>query len=63
MFLWNPIDVGYGAGMTAHVLVEGEITGALGAMRVVEDGKGTQIMLGDPFRFDAANIDEWKEVY
>ncbi|WP_088105628.1 rhamnose ABC transporter substrate-binding protein [Halalkalibacter urbisdiaboli] len=72
MFLWNPIDVGYGAGMTAYALVEGEITGAvgesfeagrLGQKEVVEDGDGTQIMLGDPFRFDASNIDEWKEVY
>ncbi|MFA9558879.1 rhamnose ABC transporter substrate-binding protein [Evansella sp. AB-rgal1] len=72
MFLWNPIDVGYAAGMTAHVLVEGEITGALGdtynagrlgEKEVVEDGEGTQVMLGDPFRFDADNIDEWKEVY
>ncbi|MFC0560607.1 rhamnose ABC transporter substrate-binding protein [Halalkalibacter alkalisediminis] len=72
MFLWNPIDVGYGAGMAAHALVEGEITGEvgesfeasrLGGKEVVEDGDGTQIMLGDPYRFDAENIDEWKEVY
>jgi rhamnose transport system substrate-binding protein len=72
MFLWNPIDVGYGAGMAAHALVQEEITGEigdsfeagrLGGKEVVEDGDGTQIMLGDPFRFDAENIDEWKEVY
>ncbi|WP_026674493.1 rhamnose ABC transporter substrate-binding protein [Alkalihalobacterium bogoriense] len=72
MFLWNPIDVGYGAGMAAYALVEGEIKGVvgeslelgrLGQKEVVEDGEGTQIMLGDPFRFDASNIDEWKEVY
>lgn len=30
---------------------------------VVEDGDGTQIMLGDPFKFDADNIAEWKDVY
>ena len=72
MFLWNPIDVGYGAGRTAYALVQEEITGKvgetfeagrLGEKEVVEDGDGTQIMLGDPFRFDAENIDEWKEVY
>lgn len=72
MFLWNPIDVGYGAGMTAHALIEGEISGEvgesfeagrIGIKEVVEDGDGTQIMLGDPFRFDASNINEWKEVY
>ena len=72
MFLWNPIDVGYGAGMSAYALVQGDITGKvgetfeagrLGEKEVVEDGDGTQIMLGDPFRFDAENINEWKEVY
>ncbi|MFN7252286.1 MAG: rhamnose ABC transporter substrate-binding protein [Anaerobacillus sp.] len=72
MYLWNPIDVGYAAGITAHALVEGTITGAigetyelgrLGSNDIVEDGDGTQVMLGDPFRFDASNITEWKEVY
>lgn len=72
MFLWNPIDVGYGAGMASYALVQGEITGEvgesfeagrLGEREVVEDGEGTQIMLGDPFRFDADNIGEWKDVY
>lgn len=72
MFLWNPIDVGYGAGMTAVALAEGEITGAvgekfeagrLGEKEIVEDGEGTQVLLGEPYRFDADNIDEWKEVY
>ncbi|MDN7242129.1 rhamnose ABC transporter substrate-binding protein [Planococcus sp. N028] len=72
MFLWNPIDVGYGAGMTAVALVEGEITGKLGEKfeagrlgekEIVEDGEGTQVMLGEPFRFDKENIAEWKEVY
>ncbi|WP_221401373.1 rhamnose ABC transporter substrate-binding protein [Paenibacillus phyllosphaerae] len=72
MYLWNPIDVGYLAGFTAEALVAGEITGAvgekftagsLGDKEIVADGDGTQIMLGDPFKFDASNIAEWKEVY
>lgn len=72
MYLWNPIDVGYAAGYTAVELVNGEITGEVGdkfeAGRtgekiVVEDGDGTQIMLGEPFKFDKDNIAEWKEVY
>ena len=72
MFLWNPIDVGYTAGYTANALVEEDITGKLGdsfeagdmgPQEVVEDGDGTQVMLGDPFKFDANNINEWKEVY
>ncbi|PKG24808.1 rhamnose ABC transporter substrate-binding protein [Niallia nealsonii] len=72
MFLWNPIDVGYAAGYTADALVEGTITGKvgdkfeagdMGQQEIVEDGEGTQVMLGDPFKFDADNIDEWKDVY
>lgn len=72
MYLWNPIDVGSAAGYIAHGLVKGDITGelgetietgALGKQEVVEDGDGVQIMLGDPYKFDASNIDEWKDVY
>jgi rhamnose transport system substrate-binding protein len=72
MYLWNPIDVGAVAGYTAHALVEGTITGSIGdtfeagdqgSLEVVEDGDGTQIMLGDPFKFDKENIAEWKDVY
>lgn len=72
MYLWNPIDVGYLAGYTADALVNGTMAGkvgdkftagGLGEMNVVEDGEGSQIMLGDPFKFDASNIAEWKAVY
>jgi rhamnose transport system substrate-binding protein len=72
MYLWNPIDVGYLAGQAAHALVEEEISGKpgetfdagrLNEREVVEDGDGSEVMLGDPFRFDVENIDEWKEVY
>ncbi|WP_337098406.1 rhamnose ABC transporter substrate-binding protein [Paenibacillus sp. YIM B09110] len=72
MYLWNPIDVGYLAGYAADGLVNGKITGKvgekvtageLGEKEIVQDGDGTQIMLGDPFKFDASNIAEWKTVY
>lgn len=72
MYLWNPIDVGYVAGYTAVALVNGDIEGKVGdtfeagrtgEKSVVEDGDGTQIMLGEPFKFDKDNIAEWKEVY
>ncbi|KYG35261.1 rhamnose ABC transporter substrate-binding protein [Alkalihalobacillus trypoxylicola] len=72
MFLWNPIDVGYAAGMTAHALAEEEIlgevgdsyeAGKLGEKEITEDGEGTEVLIGDPFRFDVNNIEEWKEVY
>ncbi len=72
MYLWNPIDVGYLAGYVADALVNGSITGkvgdkvtagTIGEREVIQDGEGTQIMLGDPFKFDASNIAEWKSVY
>ncbi|WP_462409535.1 rhamnose ABC transporter substrate-binding protein [Neobacillus sp. Marseille-QA0830] len=72
MYLWNPIDVGYLSGFAAEALVSGKITGKvgdkftagdLGEKEVVADGDGTQIMLGDPFKFDSSNIAEWKDVY
>ena len=70
--LWNPIDVGYLAAYTADALVKGTITGkegdkfkagTLGDKTVITVGKGTEIMLGDPFEFNASNIDQWKKVY
>jgi len=72
MYLWNPIDVGYLAGYAAHALVEGQITGKegekfnagrLGEKEVIKADDGTEIRLGDPFKFDINNIDEWKDVY
>lgn len=73
MYLWNPIDVGYLAGYTAKALVDGTITGKegdsfkagkLNEKKVVKAGDGgTEIMLGDPFKFDSTNIAQWKSVY
>ena len=73
MFLWNPMDVGRLGAYTSIALINGDITGAagetftagdMGEYEIVEasDG-GTEIILGPPYRFDASNIDEWKEVY
>nr|MBO2493860.1 rhamnose ABC transporter substrate-binding protein [Clostridia bacterium]PZN09629.1 MAG: rhamnose ABC transporter substrate-binding protein [Caldicoprobacter oshimai] len=72
MYLWNPIDLGYLAGYAADALVTGKITGKagekftagkLGEREIIQVGDGTEIMLGDPFKFDASNIGEWKNVY
>ncbi|GAA4702377.1 rhamnose ABC transporter substrate-binding protein [Brevibacillus fulvus] len=72
MYLWNPVDVGYLAGYAADALVKGTLSGKpgekfsagrLGEKEVVADGVGSQIMLGDPFKFDQGNIAEWKAVY
>jgi len=73
MYLWNPIDIGYLAAYGGDALVKETITGKEGdkltAGRLGEkvvtkaaDG-GTEIMLGDPFKFDKDNIEEWKTVY
>lgn len=72
MYLWNPIELGYLAGYVAKALDEGTITGKegetfeagkLGQKTVISTPSGTEIMLGDPFRFDKSNIGEWKNVY
>lgn len=73
MFLWNPIDVGYLGAYTGTALVSGKITGAVGdkfsagrlgdyTVTKAPDG-GTEVLLGPPFKFDKANIEEWKTVY
>lgn len=73
MYLWNPIDIGYLAAYSGDALVKGTITGKEGdkitagklgekAVTKAADG-GTEIMLGDPFKFDKNNIGEWKTVY
>lgn len=73
MYLWNPIDIGYLAAFSGDALVKGTITGKEGdkltagklgekAVTKAADG-GTEIMLGDPFKFDKNNIGEWKTVY
>jgi len=73
MYLWNPIDIGYLAAWTAQALYTGEVTGAEGdffragrlGQRVVVSGAdgGTEVLLGDPMKFDRTNIDEWRLVY
>ena len=73
MFLWNPIDMGYTAAYASVALVKGDITGAagesfeagrLGTKEIMDAGDGgTFTLVGDPFRFTAENIDDWKDVY
>lgn len=73
MYLWNPIDIGYMTGYLLTALAQEDISGSvgetfeagdLGTKEITEapDG-GTESFLGEPFRFDSSNIDEWKEVY
>lgn len=63
--LWNPEELGYLAGWAAHALVTGDISGEegdtfeageLGEYTVGADG---EILLGDPYVFNAENIDDF----
>jgi rhamnose transport system substrate-binding protein len=75
MYLWNPIDIGYLAGYTAKAMVEGKSTGKVGdsfvagrlgkksVVTATSNDGGTEVVLGGPFKFDTANIGEWKSVY
>jgi rhamnose transport system substrate-binding protein len=73
MYLWNPIDVGYLGAYVATALTSGKITGKAGekftagrlgeyTITAAPDG-GTEVLLGPPFKFDKANISDWKSVY
>ena len=64
--LWNPADLGYLAAYAAKALAAGTITGkegdkftagTLGDFTVGADGT---VLLGDPFVFNAGNIDSFK---
>ena len=63
--LWNPGDLGYLATYATQALVDGDITGAegdtfeagkLGEYTVEADGV---VVLGEPFTFDAKNVDDF----
>lgn len=63
--LWNPEDLGYLAAFAADALVDGTITGEEGD--TFEAGKlgeytvdaDATVLLGDPYRFNADNIDDF----
>ena len=63
--LWNPGDLGYLAAYAAKALIDGTITGkegdsfkagTLGTFKVGTDGT---VLLGDPFKYNAGNIDQF----
>ncbi|MBB5788748.1 rhamnose ABC transporter substrate-binding protein [Jiangella mangrovi] len=63
--LWNPADLGYLAAFAAQALVTGEITGEegdtfeAGRLGSYEVGADAAVLLGDPFVFNAENIDDF----
>ena len=73
IYMWNPNYLGQ---MTAYVSMafgNRKITGEEGEQLLVDNNQiyevrkasdeGTEVVVGNPFRFDKSNIDEWKSVY
>jgi rhamnose transport system substrate-binding protein len=64
--LWNPADLGYLAAYAADALVKGDITGKegdkfkAGKLGDYTVGANGEVLLGDPFKFNADNIDQFK---
>jgi rhamnose transport system substrate-binding protein len=63
--LWNPADLGTLAAFAAKALVDGTITGKEGDKFDAGDlgsftvGADSTVLLGDPFKFNADNIDQF----
>jgi rhamnose transport system substrate-binding protein len=63
--LWNPADLGTLAAFAAKALVDGDITGKEGDTFDAGDlgsftvGADNAVLLGDPFKFNADNIDQF----
>ncbi|SNT65460.1 rhamnose transport system substrate-binding protein [Asanoa hainanensis] len=63
--LWNPADLGYLAAYAAGALASGIITGKegdkfkAGKLGEYTVGANGEVVLGDPFTFDAANVDQF----
>jgi rhamnose transport system substrate-binding protein len=63
--LWNPADLGYLAAYTAKALVDGTIKGEkgdsfeAGKLGKYTVGDNNEVLLGDPFVFNAQNIDDF----
>ncbi|TQM62905.1 rhamnose ABC transporter substrate-binding protein [Humibacillus xanthopallidus] len=64
-YLWNPADLGGLAAYAADALVKGKITGkegdtfTAGELGDFKVGANQTVLLGDPFAFNAGNIDQF----
>ena len=67
--IWNPIDLGFFNATVSHLLITGEITGAvgekftagrLGDYEITEEGIATFARIAF---FDSENIDEWADKF
>jgi rhamnose transport system substrate-binding protein len=65
-YLWNPADLGGLAAYASDALVKGKITGkdgdtfTAGSLGEFKVGANQTVLLGDPFAFNAGNIDQFK---
>jgi len=63
--LWNPADLGYLAAYAGAALASGQITGktgdtfTAGKLGKYTVGDGATVLLGDPYTFNASNIDNF----
>ncbi|HWJ09173.1 MAG TPA: rhamnose ABC transporter substrate-binding protein [Nocardioides sp.] len=63
--LWNPEDLGYLAAYATKALIDGDITGEKGDTFEAGDlgeftvDENATVLLGDPFRYNAENIDDF----
>jgi rhamnose transport system substrate-binding protein len=63
--LWNPADLGYLAAYAGAALASGQITGksgdtfTAGKLGKFTVGDGATVLLGDPYTFNASNIDNF----
>jgi rhamnose transport system substrate-binding protein len=63
--LWNPADLGYLAAYAAGALASGMISGkegekfTAGKLGECTVGKNGEVLLGEPFTFNASNIDQF----
>jgi rhamnose transport system substrate-binding protein len=64
--LWNPADLGYLSAYATKALITGEIKGeegekfTAGKLGEFTVGPDKTVLLGDPFKFNAENIDEFQ---
>ena len=64
--LWNPADLGYLAAYAGAALASGVISGkegdtfTAGKLGQYKVGANGEVLLGDPFTFEASNIDQFK---
>ena len=67
--LWNPVDLGYSAVYIMKGLIEKQVSGKngeavkAGRMGEITVRDGGLMVMGEPFVFNADNIDEWSQVF